>query len=66
MTRLPASTLEGLLAKAAALQEYLPSTESISDNIREDLLLYGFDQEPLALSLARDVLALAQGTEARA
>ena len=65
MARLPVSTLEGLLAKAAALQEYLPPIEGISDRIREDMLLYGVDEEALALSLARDVLALAQGTEAR-
>ena len=65
MARLPASTLEGLLAKAAALQEYFPPIESISDKIRDDMLLYGFDNDTLARSLARDVLALAQGTEAR-
>jgi hypothetical protein len=65
MARLPVSTLEGLLAKAAALQEHLPPIEGISDGIRDYVLLYGVDEEALALSLARDVLALAQGTEAR-
>ena len=64
MASLSASTLDGLLAKAAALQKHLPPVEDISDKIREDVLLYGFDQEALALSLARDVLALAQGVEA--
>ena len=64
MTRLSASTLEGLLAKAAAVQKHLPPVEGMSDKIREDVLLYGLDEDALVLSLARDVLALAQGTEA--
>ena len=64
MASLQAATLEGLLAKAAAVQEHFLPVEGISDKIRENVLLYGFNHEALALSLMRDVLTLAQGTEA--
>jgi hypothetical protein len=61
---LPVSTLDGLLAKAAALQDHLRPIEAMADDIRNDMLLYDIDNDVLALSLARDILVLASGKEA--
>ena len=56
-----ASTVDGLFAKAKALQFAFPEDGAIATRIEEGLKEEGpFDAEPISLSLACDLLALAR------
>jgi hypothetical protein len=60
MLWLRASTVDGLLAKAKAMRFSLPEDDAIRHRIEEGLKDEGpFDPNPMAMALARDLLALA-------
>ncbi len=65
LAKTPASTLEGALAKARAMRRTFLGqaedfTERFNDNLRSRMRRVGPDQEACALSLARDMIALAE------
>jgi hypothetical protein len=57
-------TIDGVLAKAAAMQYPFPEEPGLSDRLRDDLRRYGLDEDSLAFSLTRDLLGLARSKEA--
>jgi hypothetical protein len=62
-----ATTVDGLIAKARGLQSVFTDDENITKTINRDMRLFGvFDDDTMALVIARDVLALAQRGEAAA
>jgi hypothetical protein len=59
------STIDGLLAKARALESAFPDDDGFADLIRQGLDSHGpVDAHTIALSLARDILALAGAARA--
>ncbi len=65
LARTQALTVEGLFAKARVFESVFPAPEYLASSIREGLEKFGVgDEDAIALSLARDILVLAQGGEA--
>jgi hypothetical protein len=59
----PAVTIDGVLAKAAAMQYVFPPDLGLSNRLRDDLRRYGPDEGSLAFSLTRDLLGLIRSKE---
>ena len=70
LAKTPASTIEGVLAKAGVMRRTFLGdredfTEGFNDNLRRRMRRMGPDQEACALSLARDLIQLAAMEGAR-
>jgi hypothetical protein len=59
----PALTIEGILAKSAAMRFIFREDPGLSDGLRDDLRRYGPEEGSLALSLTRDLLSLVRSKE---
>jgi hypothetical protein len=58
LARMPAATIEGVLAKARATQYAFIGDAALGAKVREDLHLYGPEQEAFATSFARDLIRI--------
>jgi hypothetical protein len=64
LAQTPGVTIDGILAKVAAMQYVFPEDHGLSDCLQTDLRRYGPDESSLALSLTPDLLGLVRSKEA--